>query len=213
MPVTTQARSAGSRELILDAAVACVVEEGYAGATTLRVQQRAGVSRGRLLHHFPSREVLLAAAAEHLALARIRASEQMVRDILANLPDDPERSEQQRCDQCVELMWESYHGRHFWAATELWLASRTSQALAEVLLPAERQIGETLRMSLEHSFGYELAKRPRFRELCRMLLTSMRGAALTYASPEREPSTEPMLTEWKALAREMLGLPPLNSQS
>ena len=35
-------RSAGSRLLILDAAVACLVEDGYAGASTLAVQARAG---------------------------------------------------------------------------------------------------------------------------------------------------------------------------
>src|ERR1700712_4678532 len=64
---TRSQRSAGSRLLILDAAVACLVEEGYAGASTLAVQARAGVSRGRLLHHFPSRAELLVAAAGHLS--------------------------------------------------------------------------------------------------------------------------------------------------
>ena len=60
-------RTADSRLLILDAAVACLVEDGYAGASTLAVQARAGVSRGRLLHHFPSRAELLVAAAGHLS--------------------------------------------------------------------------------------------------------------------------------------------------
>ena len=54
-PRSRSERTADSRLLILDAAVACLVEEGYAGASTLAVQARAGVSRGRLLHHFPSR--------------------------------------------------------------------------------------------------------------------------------------------------------------
>src|SRR6059058_877642 len=53
-------RTADSRALILEAAVACLVEDGYAGASTLAVQARAGVSRGRLLHHFPSRAELVA---------------------------------------------------------------------------------------------------------------------------------------------------------
>ena len=73
---TRSERSADSRLLILDAAVACLVEDGYAGASTLAVQARAGVSRGRLLHHFPSRAQLLVAAAEHLSthrLAEVRA--------------------------------------------------------------------------------------------------------------------------------------------
>ena len=62
-----EARTATSRARILDAAVACLVESGYSGATTLQIQARAGVSRGRLLHHFPSRDELLVAASRHLA--------------------------------------------------------------------------------------------------------------------------------------------------
>ena len=64
-------RTATSRARILEAAVACLVESGYAGATTLRIQARAGVSRGRLLHHFPSRDQLLVAASHHLATERL----------------------------------------------------------------------------------------------------------------------------------------------
>ena len=40
-PPARPARSEGSRALILDAAVACLVEDGYAGASTLAVQARA----------------------------------------------------------------------------------------------------------------------------------------------------------------------------
>ena len=67
-------RTATSRARILDAAVACLVESGYRGATTLRIQARAGVSRGRLLHHFPSRDELLVAASRHLTVQRLQRS-------------------------------------------------------------------------------------------------------------------------------------------
>ncbi|MBJ7454231.1 MAG: TetR family transcriptional regulator, partial [Blastococcus sp.] len=43
-PRSRSARTADSRTLILDAAVDCLVEEGYAGASTLAVQARAGIS-------------------------------------------------------------------------------------------------------------------------------------------------------------------------
>ena len=66
-------RTSDSRTRILDAAVSCLVESGYAGTTTLTIQNRAGVSRGRLLHHFPSKENLLVAAAQHLATSRFAA--------------------------------------------------------------------------------------------------------------------------------------------
>ena len=50
-----QERGRVAREEILSAAIACLLEDGYAATTTMRVQERAGVSRGKLLHHFPSK--------------------------------------------------------------------------------------------------------------------------------------------------------------
>ena len=63
-------RSAATREALLDATIACLVEDGYANTTTSRVAERAGVSRGAHLHHFQTRQALLAAAMERLAERR-----------------------------------------------------------------------------------------------------------------------------------------------
>ena len=49
-----------------------LVEHGYSNATTVRIQAAAGVSRGRLLHHFPSRDSLLVASVHHLAAQRVQ---------------------------------------------------------------------------------------------------------------------------------------------
>ena len=38
------------------------------------------------------------------------------------------------------------------------------------------------------------------------LLTSMRGVALTYGFDPRDPSTDPHVAQWKAIARALLGL-------
>ncbi len=65
-------RSASTREALLDATIACLVEDGYANTTTARVSERAGLSRGAHLHHFQTRQALLAAAMEHLAERRGR---------------------------------------------------------------------------------------------------------------------------------------------
>src|SRR5215213_2494362 len=97
---TRSERTADSRLLILDAAVACLVEDGYAGASTLAVQARAGVSRGRLLHHFPSRAQLLVAAAEHLVAHQL---EEVGRHAAALMADQP--TGQERVDRAIDLMW------------------------------------------------------------------------------------------------------------
>ena len=62
----TQAeRREGTIAALLDATVRCLVTHGYAGTTTQRIQDEAGVSRGALLHHFASKSELLVAAIHH----------------------------------------------------------------------------------------------------------------------------------------------------
>ena len=71
----TQAeRSAAMRTRLLDATVECLVTYGYAGTTTQRVAELAGVTRGAQVHHFRSKEDLVVAAIEHLAEQRTQAA-------------------------------------------------------------------------------------------------------------------------------------------
>src|SRR3954469_9470374 len=131
-PRSRSERSADSRLLILDAAVACLVEDGYAGASTLAVQARAGVSRGRLLHHFPSRAELLVAAAEHLVTSLLAEVERRAGAGMADEPPGPER-----IGRAIELMWATFQEPPFWAAAELWVAARTDPALRAALRAVE----------------------------------------------------------------------------
>lgn len=64
----TQAeRREGTIAALLDATVACLAETGYAATSTAAVCARAGVSQGALFRHFPTRQALLVATAEHVA--------------------------------------------------------------------------------------------------------------------------------------------------
>lgn len=63
----TQAeRTEETRGRILDAAVHVLASKGYAGLRTSDVAATAGVSRGALTHHFPSRDELLLAVVEEV---------------------------------------------------------------------------------------------------------------------------------------------------
>lgn len=196
---TREERTAGSRALILDAAVECLVELGYAGASTLAIQAKAGVSRGRLLHHFPSRDELLVAAAQHLATTRVRQTQERVAAALAGEPAGP-----RRVDRCVELLWSTFQEPHFWAAMELWTAARTNPAVAEALRPAERVVREAIRAVTDTIWGPEVVSHPRFPILREVLFTSMRGAALPYAFENRPAATDPHVAVWKSLAHRLL---------
>src|SRR3954470_9140347 len=196
---TRSKRSADSRLLILDAAVACLVEDGYAGASTLAVQARAGVSRGRLLHHFPSRAELLVAAAQYLATSSPAELPQRGTALMADHPAGPAR-----VDQAIDLMWATFHEPPFWAALELWTAARTDPALRQALQVAEKQLRAAIQAVADGIWGPEVTSAPLYGELCQLLFTSMRGVALVYAFEERSPATDPHVELWKRLARRFL---------
>src|SRR3546814_8676289 len=63
---------------LLAAAVECLHETGYAGASTLAVAKRAGVSRGALMKQFQSKATLFADLVEHL-LDEMRAETEIGR--------------------------------------------------------------------------------------------------------------------------------------
>lgn len=74
-------RSNNSREEILDAAEAVVHERGVSGMTLDAVAARAGVSKGGLLYHFPSKEALIKSMVERIAvMARAHFAEELTKE-------------------------------------------------------------------------------------------------------------------------------------
>ncbi|KPM52622.1 TetR family transcriptional regulator [Frankia sp. CcI49] len=188
-----------SRNRILDAAVDCLIEGGYASATTPRIQARAGISRGGLLHHFPSRDALLVAASEHLARRRIASTAATAEQIARTHPAGP-----QRLTRMVELLWTTFHEPHWWAALELWTAARTHDEIAVALRPVERHLGAIVRDGVDAMFGPDYTGHPRYPQVRELLVSSMRGLALTYTFDQRDPIHDPHLAMWKDLVMVML---------
>lgn len=195
MSRAVQTRTIDVQRRILDAAVEVMLEHGYSGASTVRIQERAGVSRGRLLHHFPSRDALLIAASQHLARARVGElpSEH-------SWPTDPG----ERIDAVVDTMAATFTQGYFWAATELWIAARTHEELRDALLPGEREIARAVRVAMDSFFGAELCARPGYEGLREVLFTSLRGMALTTSFDPRDEPTRRHVERLKQLARTVL---------
>ena len=118
----TQAqRTARTRQALLDAALSCLVELGFARTTTTEVAARAGVSLGALVHHFPAKSELLTATVGHLLERRLAEFREAVAG--AELAAD-------RMDALLDLLWTAFSGPTFVAWVELWVGARTDPALA-----------------------------------------------------------------------------------
>lgn len=186
---TQSERSAAMQKRLLDAAVSALNEKGYGGTTTLEVQQRAGVSRGALLHHYASRADLLVASIDHLTRERIA-------EVLSVAQAAPPR--RGRVQWAVSVLWATFEGPLFTAALEIWLAARNDPELLAALLPQERIVGAAIRRMAGDLFGEDPRTSPGFADALEVLLDAMRGAAARSVL-RSEKNDDRLLSLWTSL--------------
>lgn len=76
-----------NKDLMLDAAEALVMDEGSAKLTLDAVAERAGVSKGGVLYHFPTKEALLLAMMDRM----IARNHELRAEIIEEIPKGPGR--------------------------------------------------------------------------------------------------------------------------
>lgn len=196
-PRRTQAeRRATTRARLLDATVESLLAQGYAATTVAEVQARAGVARGTLLHHFPTRAGLMVGAVEHLAEQRLAG----VRREAAALSDGADR-----LTAAVDLVWRDLNGPVFFAALELWVAARTDPELRAALVPVERQIFGGVHTMLLELVGPERAADPRMPTLVEFTIELLTGLTMTTILTSDLGHRELLLGRWRRALGVLLG--------
>ncbi len=166
---TQEQRSTEMRARLLDATIECLVEYGYAGTTTPRVAERAGVTRGAQVHHFGSKADLVVAAINHLAERRIEAMLPRVRE--ARAADDP-------IGTVLDLLWQVHQGPLSIAVMELWTAGRTDPQLAAEARRVEPMVTEALFAAIAQIVPDELQRRAA-REFVYTAMDALRGILIS----------------------------------
>lgn len=110
------------RQRLIDAAITCLRRVGYAATTTQLVMEEAGVSRGAMLHHFPTKVDLIVAVAEAAAAHQNR----YVRRRLGAIPPGIDRYL-----AITTATWELMCEPPALALIEIIIASRSDPALGE----------------------------------------------------------------------------------
>jgi AcrR family transcriptional regulator len=184
--VPQEERSRAMRQRLLDATVECLVDHGFAGTSTTLVSERAGVSRGAQLHHFPSKNDLVLAAVEHLSEQR-GAELQRLAD---RLPRGAHRTR-----AILEMLGDHFASPVFTAALELWVAARTDPQLRAAVGPLEQRVGrETHRLTVELLGADE--SRPGTRELVQATLDLVRGLGLANTITDDTARRHRILAVW-----------------
>ncbi len=130
-PGWQQRKSAQTRIAILEAAVDCLQRYGYASTTTQLIAQTAEISRGAMLHHYATKQDLIAAVIDYTFYKRMESFIGRIRGL----------SDEQRVHEHagIELYWQSLLTREFNASLELSVACRTDVELQAIFLPKARR--------------------------------------------------------------------------
>ncbi|HEY9371677.1 TetR/AcrR family transcriptional regulator [Streptomyces sp.] len=178
-----QDRSRATRQRLLEAAVACLAERGWAGSTVAVVAERAGVSRGAAQHHFPTREDLFTAAVEYVAEERSQA----LRSLAA-------RDRREVVAAVVDL----YTGPLFRAALHLWVAASNEDQLRARVTELEARVGrESHRIAVDLLDADESL--PGVRETVQGLLDMARGLGLATLLTDDTARRQRVVEQWAAL--------------
>jgi AcrR family transcriptional regulator len=193
---TQEQRRATTRGKVLDAAVDCLLERGYAATTVAEVQERAGVARGTLLHHFPTRVELMVAAMSHLAARRIARFHQEAQLIP---PTD------NRLHAVVDLAWRDLNSPTFFTALELWVAARTDDELRAALIPVETELFRNLHEGLLAIIGEEYADDPRAATVVEFTIDMLTGLSMTTMLTSNLGRREALIRRWKRALAVLFG--------
>ncbi len=112
------------RAQVLDAAIDCLAEMPYSEISMGVIAKRAGVSRGGMQYHFPTRLDVLGATVEHLHHERL----EIFRNDLTSMDSDADA-----IDHIIDSHWRHLNEREFRAYQELILVARSEPRLAELL--------------------------------------------------------------------------------
>lgn len=194
--VPQEERTRAMRQRLLEATVECLVERGWSGTSTTLVSERAGVSRGAQLHHFPTKGDLVLAAVEHLSAVR----GQELREAAARLPGGRRRTR-----AVVDMLAEHFTSPVFAAALELWVAARTDATLRAALVPLEQRVGREAHQIAVEALGADESQ-PHVRELVQATLDLVRGLGLANTISDDSARRRRIVATWaRTLDEELSG--------
>ncbi|MEN5364163.1 TetR/AcrR family transcriptional regulator [Brevundimonas intermedia] len=151
--------------MLLDAAVQCLFDHGYAATTTMLVAKTAGVSRGAMLHQFPTKHDLMAYVVEAVSADEL--------DLYADLlkgTDEPA----ERLIAYPEAAWKVLSQPSAVAVQEILQGARGDAVLVERLKAIQARVEAAAGERLKSEFPGGIAS-----DLFRLIVSAARGLAIS----------------------------------
>ena len=181
-------RTAATRAKLLAATLDLVVEKGLRDTTTTMVAERAGVSRGALLHHFPNKNALIQEAHRTMLV-------RMTDDIhgMAAAIDDGRIG----IDGFLDAIWEMFSGRPFAITLDYVVAARTDPDTMATLRPIAAEYNEALDAIWDRFFIHSRLDRVERRQALNATLCLLRGMGVQRVWREEPAFFDDLLVYWK----------------
>jgi AcrR family transcriptional regulator len=168
-------RSALTREKLLNATIECLYELGYDRTSTVLVTKRANVSRGAMLHQFPSKADLMMATSEFIRKQRRAAHRAALEGV-----DDP--LEQLR--RAIDITWSELTKPSGIARIEIMLASRSDKEFGARFAALNTDLDQR-----HKAWAWQLAEkagitdRPTVEAMTQLYSAALRGLAIDLLQP------------------------------
>ena len=117
-------KSAMTRMTVLDSTVACLAGQGYSKTSTLLIAEHANISRGAMLHHYPTKIDVIASVIDYINYKRLKSYYNSVKKL----------TDKQRVVEgtALETWWQFIKLPEYDAYFELHVASRTDLSLIHI---------------------------------------------------------------------------------
>ena len=124
--MTNVERTARTRKDLLEAAVDCLFRHGYGATTTHLVAEVAGLSRGAMMHHFPTKADLMEAVVRYAWEREVAITDEALDKIAPGMP---------RYRALIDEHWDTVRAAPNTAINEIRIGSRSDPDLAAKLQP------------------------------------------------------------------------------
>jgi AcrR family transcriptional regulator len=187
-------KSEATRNQIITAAIQCMVESSYSNTTTMKIAEKAGLSRGAMLHHFPSKKDIVRAVVDYLHEKRIQAFRRSVKEL-------PENAD--RVKLAVRSYWEHVNHPLYLAIFELSVAARTDTQLREILKPAQLAFDREWYATAREVFPEWQSDPEAFDLALNLTQQLMEGMSISHCTHARQIDEEALLNFLEQKLREL----------
>jgi AcrR family transcriptional regulator len=187
-------KSEATREQIISATINCIIEHGYSNTTTMKIAERAGLSRGATLHHFPAKMDIIRATVDYLHRKRLQAFRRTIKE----LPKDADM-----VHLAVQSYWANVNHPVYVVFFELSAAARTNAELRSILRPAQLAFDQEWYRTACDLFPEWQSDKEAFDLALNLSQQLMEGMAISFLTHTRDESKQQLLAYLEQKLKEL----------